>query len=116
MLSRSENKVMGAIYAKCRNKKAVLIEQATLLSEQGGLSEERLDKIVNDLYVDGFYDLVYTDRHGERVYCITLTEKGKGYPREAKLIRRTLTFRLIVSVGFAVFSFVLGLILKAIFS
>ncbi len=104
---------MGAIYAKCKARTSVLIEKDALTPITGG--EEKLDKVVHDLYVDGFFDLVYTERHGEKVYCITLTEKGKGYPREAKLVRRTLTFKLIVSVGFAIFSFILGLILKAIF-
>ncbi len=115
MLSRLENRVMGAIYGKCKNRNAVLIESNSLRTMTGEESEEKLDKVVNDLYVDGFFDLVYTERQGEKVYCITLTEKGKCYPREAKLVRRTLTFKLVVSVGFAIFSFILGLILKAIF-
>ncbi len=115
MLNRLENRVMSAIYFKCKSKNAVLIEKSSLAPIAGENGEEKLDKIVNDLYVDGFFDLIYTERQGEKVYCITLTEKGKGYPREAKLVRRTLTFKLIVSVGFAIFSFILGLILKAIF-
>ncbi len=115
MLSKLENRVMGAIYGKCRNKNAVLIEKNSLTQITGENSEEKLDRIVNDLYTDGFFDLVYTERQGEKVYCITLTEKGKGYPREAKMVRRTLMFKLAITVGFAVLSFVLGLILKAIF-
>ncbi len=115
MLSKLENKVMGAIYARCKNNSAVLIEKNSLVSLAGDNGEERLDKIVNDLYTDGFFDLVYTERQGEKVYCITLTEKGKGYPREAMLVKRTLMFKLVVTVGFAIFSFILGLILKAIF-
>ncbi len=115
MLSKAENKVMGAIYCRCKNKKTALIEKSSLPTFPGENGKEKLDKIVNDLYIDGFFDLVYTERHGEKVYCISLTEKGKGYPRIAKLVRRTLIFKLAVSVGFAIFSFVLGLILKAIF-
>ncbi len=103
---------MGAIYSKCKNKNAVLIEKRSLSLIA---SEDKLDKIVNDLYTDGFFDLVYTERHGEQVYCITLTEKGKGYPRIANTVKRTIMFKFIVSVVFAVFSFILGLILKAIF-
>ncbi len=117
MLSRVENRVMSAIYGRCVNNRAVLIEQTSLLSDIGEKFDgERLDKIVSDLYSDGFFDLVYTDRHGDKVYCITLTEKGKGYPRIAKVLKRNLIFRLFVSVGFAIFSFILGLILKAIFT
>ncbi len=115
MLTRLENKVMGAIYRKCKSRNAVLIERNSLTSLTGADDGEKLDRIVNDLYTDGFFDLVYTERQGEKVYCITLTEKGKGYPREAKMVKRTLMFKLIVTVGFAIFSFILGLILKAIF-
>ena len=107
---------MGAIYQRCKGTNAVLIEKNKLMPITGENSEDKLDKIVNDLYTDGFFDLVYTERQGEKVYCITLTEKGKGYPRESKLVKRTLMFKLVVSVGFAIFSFILGLILKAIFN
>jgi hypothetical protein len=116
MLSRLENRIMGAIYQRCKGTNAVLIEKNKLMPITGENSEDKLDKIVNDLYTDGFFDLVYTERQGEKVYCITLTEKGKGYPRESKLVKRTLMFKLVVSVGFAIFSFILGLILKAIFN
>ncbi len=115
MLSRLENRVMGEIYRNCKSKNAVLIEKSSLTSMTGAESEEKLDRVVNDLYTDGFFDLVYTERQGEKVYCITLTEKGKGYPREAKMIKRTLMFKLAVTVGFAIVSFIVGLILKAIF-
>ncbi len=118
MLSKLENKVMYAIYNKCRNKSSVLINKSSLirLAGEGEKAEQKLDEIVKDLYTDGYFDLVYTERQGEKVYCITLTEKGKGFPRVAKVVRRTLAFKLVVTVGFAVLSFVLGLILKAIFS
>ena len=46
---------------------------------------------------------------------ITLTEKGKGYIRSVKEFRRNLLFRLCLSAALAVFSFVIGLILKAVF-
>ncbi len=115
MLSKLENRVMGEIYGKCKSRNTVLIEQSALTPITGENSQEKLDRIVNDLYTDGFFDLVYTERQGEKVYCITLTEKGKGYPRISKMLRRNLAFRFVVTVGFALLSFIIGLILKAIF-
>ena len=117
MLSRSEDKVMSVLFNESKDKSAYLISQADLLKMSGleTLTISGLDKVVKDLSVDGYFDLVYSDRRGETVYCITLTEKGKGYERNAKLIKRNLIYKLIVTISFALLSFVFGLILKAIF-
>ena len=42
-------------------------------------------------------------------------EKGKGFLRGKKVMKRTLFFRFMVTVVLAVVSFVIGLVLKAIF-
>lgn len=117
MLSRYEDKVMSVLYKESKDKKSYLITPTDLLKTSGveTLSLTDLDKVVKDLSVDGYFDLVYSDRRGETVYCISLTEKGRGYQRNAKLIKRNLIYKLIVTVGFAFLSFVIGLLLKAIF-
>ncbi len=117
MLSKAETRVMGALYEECKDKRAVLISPADLIKKTGG--EQTLsgvEKIVSDLASDGYFDLVYSDRKGETVYCVSLTEKGKGFPRSVKLMRRNLIFRLGLTVALAALSFLVGLILKAIFS
>ena len=117
MLNRNENKVMSILYKQCKDKKALLISPIDLLKLLGGdvLTLTGLEKVIVDLHADGYFDLVYSDRRGEMVYCICLTEKGKGYLRSKKQIKRNLMFRLCVSVGFACLSFIIGLILKAVF-
>ena len=70
---------------------------------------------MDDLYKDGYFDLIYSDRHGERVYCITLLNKGKAFFRGKKIFKRNLLFRVLVTLLLAVLSFITGLILKAIF-
>ena len=117
MLTKIENKVMKAVFNECGEKNATLISPADLLNIASieGLSYTKLDDVVNALFLDGYFDLVYSVRHGEKVYCITLTEKGKGFLRSNKVMKRNLLFRLGLSFTLAVFSFVIGLILKAIF-
>lgn len=117
MLNKLENKVMLALFGQCKERKAVLIAPIDLIKICGAdeLTLTKLEKIVNDLAMDGYFDLIYSDRHGETVYCVTLTEKGKGYLRNQKVVRRNLLFRLMVTVALAVVSFIIGLILKAIF-
>ena len=117
MLTKAENKVMYTLFTECKNKKALLISPIDLINIIGDktITQTKLEKIISDLYMDGYFDLIYSDRHGERVYCITLTERGKGYMRGQKVMRRNLLFRLCLTVGLAFLSFIIGLILKAIF-
>ena len=117
MLSKVEKRVMSVIYAECNDKHSLLVSPADLKQIIGdsGLTLSALEKIVGDLSSDGYFSLVYSDRHGETVFCIELTEKGKGYLRSNKIFRRNLIFRFSLSIILALFSFLIGLILKAIF-
>ena len=117
MLNKTESKIMSVIYSERKNREAFLISPADLINISGekGLSTAALEKIMDDLSSYGYFDLIYSDRRGERVYCVTLTEKGKGYARGVKVMKRNLLFRLGVTVVLAVISFIIGLILKAIF-
>ena len=108
---------MTAICYKSKGKRSVLLSPVDIV-EMAGLKikdTSRVDKIISDLSSDGYFDLILSSRHGERVFCIALTDKGKGFLRSEKMVRRNLMFRLMLSVGFAVLSFIIGLILKAIF-
>ncbi len=116
MLSRKENAVMSAVYGKGIQKETFLISPQELkkdVSEKIKLDE--LDKILTLLSQDGYMDVYLSSRHGEKVYCIGLTPKGRSFKRNGQVIKRTLLFKLAVTVGFAVLSFVIGLLLKAIF-
>ena len=117
MLNRLESKIMLALSNQFTDRQSLLISPLDLINIVGEekLNKPRLEKIMDDLYSDGYFDLIYSERHGERVYCITLTERGKGYARKLKVIKRNLLFRLSTTVAFAIVSFIIGLILKAIF-
>ncbi len=117
MLSKTESKVMGVLFTECKEKTSLLITPVDLIRIIGDktLNQKRLEKIMKDLFMDGYFDLVYSDRHGETVYCVTLTEKGKGYMRKKMVMRRNIIFRICFTVGLALLSFVTGLILKAVF-
>ena len=117
MLSKTESRVMSVLFSECKERSALLITPVDLIKIIGDktLSQTRLEKIMKDLFMDGYFDLVYSDRHGETVYCVTLTEKGKGYMRKRKITKRNIIFRIFFTVGLALLSFVIGLILKAVF-
>ncbi len=117
MLSRLEGKVLHALLKVCKEKEAILISPIDLLKIVGAehLTLSGLEKIVKDLNTDGYFDLVYSDRRGEEVFCITLLDKGKGYIRSENQEKRNLIKRLGLTIGFAILSFLVGIILKKIF-
>ena len=117
MLSKIENKVMSIIFKECSKRSSLLITPSDLISMSGdkSITLKGIDKILTDLNTDGYFDLVYSDRHGQTVYCIALTDKGKGFERNRKVFRRNVAFRVGLTVALAFLSFIIGLILKAIF-
>ena len=117
MLERLEKKVLSTLVYELKEKSAILISPLDLVKivNEESLSISRLEKIINDLSVDGYFDLVYSDRRGETVYCISLLEKGKGFLRSEKQRKRNLLARLFLTIGFAFISFLVGVILRKIF-
>lgn len=117
MLSFKESAVMSAIYSEFGEKSSILISPHDLLSVSGikDISVKELGEIMQNLAQDGYIDFVFTEMHGEEIYCVSLLKKGKGFDREKKRRKRNLMYRLLLTVAFAVISFLIGLLLKAIF-
>ncbi len=116
MLSKKEDAVMQIMYSQGMEKKSFLISPIDIKTiSKTPLSEKEVDKILTDLKMDGYFDFIYSDRHGEIVYCVTLLERGKGYERDKMVRRRSLVYRLFLTVAFAIISFIVGLILKSVF-
>lgn len=116
MLTRTEGKVMTAILAARGDKTSFLVSPDDIYAAvKDYVTRSELEAAVEGLSEDGYFDLILSDRKGEKVYCITLTEKGKGYLRSVKEFRRNVLFRVCLSAALAVFSFVIGLILKKVF-
>lgn len=108
---------MSVLYEECFEKRAALVSPHDLIKKAGGeLTVSEAEKIVKDLASDGYVDFVYSDRRGETIFCVSLTEKGKGFPRSVKMLKRNLIFRLGLTAFFAVLSFLIGIALRAIFS
>ena len=116
MLTKTESKVMDAVFSRCEGKVSELISPVDLCRMAGGsVSLSNLENTLSALSQDGYFDMIYSDRHGETVYCITLTEKGKAHKRNKKVFKRNLIFRLGLTIVLAIVSFVIGIILKAVF-
>ena len=80
------------------------------------LTPEVVQEIVKNLAFDDYIEVVNSDKKGESVYCIALTEHGQAFIRENNNTKRNTRMLIIRTVLLAVLSFVVGVILKAIFS
>lgn len=119
MLTKNEDKIMGAVYSACAGKACCLLSPDDILSMagvRGSVGYGALEKILEALEYDDYFELILSDRKGEKVYCITLKEKGLSYKRQKVMIKRNLGYKFIVTIAFALVSFLLGLLLKAIFT
>lgn len=119
MLNKQENEVMNAVFEMCDGKGSCLVsplEIMSLLPEKREYTAEKVESILHTLELDDYFDLIASDRKGERTYVITLHPNGIAYKRTALQMRRNIAFKVGISVAGAVITFVVGLILKLIFS
>ena len=80
-----------------------------------GGNEEKLEEVLRALELDDYFELILSDRKGEKMYVIHLHSQGLAYKRSDSQRKRGLYFKLGVAAAGAVLSFLIGMILKAIF-
>ena len=118
MLSKKENLVMNYIYSKCENKESVLISPNDIVvacMDKYELNNIEIEQILNGLALDNYIDVINSDKKGKLVYCITLKQKGVSFKRDREQKRKTTAMLITRTVLLAILSFVVGVILKAIF-
>lgn len=118
MLNRRENEVMNAVYTLCYGKQTCLVsawEIMNLLPPKSKFTEEKVDRILRNLQLDDYFEMISSERKGERMYVITLHNNGVAYKRSGVQEKRTMFYKIILSVLGAVFAFFMGVLLKAIF-
>lgn len=114
MLSGKERELMNEIYSLTHRTGCGLIGK----KELGARLTDGVDveKVLSALKSDAYLDYLSSMRKGEDVYVITLLEKGKNFPRELRKEKEMLLFRLLLAVGGAIVSFLVGLILKTLWN
>lgn len=109
---------MSAIYSLCDGTDSCLVSPLDILSllpSRKKYSLERIDDTLNALYQDGYFDLITSERKGEKMYVISLKENGKAYRRLAKQKQRDVAFKIFLAFIGATATFIFGLIIRAIF-
>lgn len=118
MLSKVENEIMSAVYGLCDGTEGCLVSPLDILSvlpAKRKYSLDTIDGVLNDLKCDGYFDLITSERKGEKMYVISLKENGFAYKRNSKQKQRDIMFRIMLAFIGAAATFLFGIILKAIF-
>ena len=118
MLAKREDEIMRAVYDLCDGTDSCLISPAEILSllpAKRKYSFEKLDCILHDLSHDGYFDLISSERKGEKMYVINLKEAGFSYKRTVAQRRRDIAFRVTLAFIGALSTFIFGVLLKSIF-
>ena len=118
MLTRKEFEIMGAVYSLCRDKGVCLISPAeilALLSPRRKYTEEDLENTLNELALDNYFELLSSERKGEKMYVITLHAEGRAFKRYSVQMKRDFALKIGWAVTSAVVAFLVGVVLKRIF-
>ena len=117
MLNRRESEVMGAVYSLCHEKGICLVSPADLLGmlPRKKYTETQIEGILNALALDDYFELLSSERKGEKMYVISLHASGYAYKRYSLQLRRDMTWKLFYAIGSAVVAFLVGLLLRRIF-
>ena len=102
----------------CKTKKTYLIlstDIAEFVSKKYIISLTELDDIMIMLEKDKYIDFVVSDGKKGYYYCVTLLNKGLTYKKDLKKEKKELLLLVARTLVLAVLSFVVGVLLKAIF-
>ena len=96
-LNRKEDEVMNAVFTLANGKDRVLVtpyEIIALLPPKGDWDEEKLERILRALELDGYFELIPSDRKGEKMYVIHLQAAGLAYKRSDYQRKRSIYFKI----------------------
>ena len=117
MLNKRETEVMNAVYSLCHEKGVCLISPSELLSllpNPNKYTEESLESILQALSMDDYFELLSSERKGEKMYVISLRANGFAFKRYFAQMRRDAAMKIFWAVASAIVAFAVGLILKAL--
>lgn len=119
MLSRKEKALLNFILEVAKDKESCLLSPDELingLEPKYTCSQIEIESFLEGLSQENYISVVNSDKKGELIYCITILNKGKSFVREEKNAKKNVANAIIRTVLLAILSFVVGLVLKAIFS
>ena len=118
MLTRRENDVMRVVYDMAHVRGICLVSPAEIIASlppKRKCSEEQVETVLKELALDDYFQLLSSERKGEKMYVISLHAVGYAYKREFTQRRRNYAFKIGWAILSALIAFAVGLLLKRIF-
>ena len=119
MLSKKEKMILKYILKQSGKRDTCLllpldIEHA--LEPKYSINQTETQALLDGLVQENYINLVNSDKNGELIYCISILPKGKSFYREEHNFKKSWVSAVVRTVLLAILSFVVGIILKLIFS
>ena len=108
---------MGAVFSLSEGKERFLVspyELLAVLPPRLNFDEEKLFCAMRSLELDGYFELIESDRKGERVFVVHMKEAGRSYRRNDALRRRRTCYKIAVTVLCGVLSALVGILVKSL--
>ena len=118
MLNKKTKALMRVVYNKAVQKDGVcLVSQLDLLE---GLpyklqfNREDLEPALKSLMLEGYFEVVESEKKNEKYYCITLLQAGYDFSRIIAQEARAIKFKIALTIGGVTLSAILSAIIKLI--
>ncbi len=108
---------MAAVYSLCDGTDGCLVSPPDILAvmpKKRQVDTDELDAILNTLRCNGYFELIRSERKGEKMYVINLKESGFAYKRTCRQKQRDVSFKIFLAFVGALATFIFGLILKCL--
>jgi hypothetical protein len=119
MLDKKEKIIMGYIYENCEKGKSRLFTAQDFINftstKKHILSLSELDEIMITLSKENMIDYVQSESKKGIIYCVSLKNKGYVFKKDLIKEKRYTSWIIIRTALLAVMSFIIGILLKAIF-
>ena len=118
MLSKKEKMILQYILNQSGNKDTCLllpIDIEHAVEPKYRINQIEAQALLDGLVQENYINLVNSDKNGELIYCISILPKGKSFHREQHNVKKSWINAVVRTVLLAILSFVVGVILKAIF-
>lgn len=118
MLNKRESEVMNAVYTLSSEKGVCLVspsELLALLPPKKKYTEEQVEGILGALALDDYFEMLSSERKGEKMYVISLRANGYAFKRYYTQIKRDAAMKFGWAIASAVIAFLVGVLLKWIF-
>lgn len=116
-LSKRENAVMSAVFQLSEGKERFLVspyELIAVLPPRMNFDEEKLYRALRSLELDGYFELIESDRKGERVFVVHMREAGRSFRRSDAVRRRRIYYKIAVTVLCGILSALVGILVKSL--